>query len=609
MAPKDNQRDRTLQSLLDRLNASVSSLPLGGRLTLPGEFQVAGRAGTPTIISLPGVLSQKIAALFNEPDWRNSERHHFSYFNELIKQQIATPEPDLDNRWSGRSIQGYLAAVRELLENELASLAGRYSSAQWLWYLRRLPDFIWLGRVSTTAPYDVTLAEIISSKSVTHSKFEIKGYKLEYPLGKGAVDHICKFCTGVRYLSQLHTYIRWAGKGVQFVSDNLLIVRPAPTREEREAVGLYDQRVSTSGESFIGRIGSIVTDKPTNGCQTNIFAAFRQPKTEPRETYLGALLKNPQKTSVLSRFVCDLPCLDELAALNQRTASSLISWWTEDVGPLILLLRLCISFINHNEYDLIRSARYGWLITDEAGFVDIPADYWDDAVNVARILFPGISLPPDGHALLAALEQMEARHWPPRPGPPIRREGKYLFIDVAAATNLLHQRLEFRAAGGGEAGNLRAAHFEAAVQAIIDDSPWAPSPELREKVGKPVRYQGQRKTDLDAIGVRGSSLLLVQCKSRVYSGEYDIGDYQAVRQGVQLVRDAVLAWTSFRDFIHKHPSFDNFDFSKYSEIICTVCTPHVVYVPIGPAMSFVAPGLRAAISVPELHEWLNRRSA
>jgi hypothetical protein len=184
-----------------------------------------------------------------------------------------------------------------------------------------------------------------------------------------------------------------------------------------------------------------------------------------------------------------------------------------------------------------------------------------------------------------------------------------LFVGVPAATNLLHQMLEFRAAGGGEAGNLRAAHFEAAVQAIIDDSPWAPPLELRAKVGKDVRFQGQTKTDLDAIGARESALLLVQCKSRVYSGEYDIGDYRAVRQGVQLVRDAVSDWTSFREFIREHPLFDNFDFSKYSEITCVVCMPHVVYVPIGPTTSFVAPELRAAVSVQELSDWLNLQSA
>jgi hypothetical protein len=607
MPPKDPQGDRILRNFRDRLNTSVSSLPLRSDPTLPGEFGSAGKAGTTTMM-LPGVLSQKIEALFNQPDWRDAERRHLSYFNELIKAQIATPAPDLDKNWSGQSIQGYLGSVRELLEKELASLAGRFSSAQWLWYLRHLPEFVWLGKVSTTAAYDANLAEIISSETATHSKFEIKGTRLEYPLGHQEADYICKFCTGVRYLSQMHTYIRWAGKGVKFIPDNYLIVRPAPTQEEREAVTLYDQRVFTSGESFIGRIGSIISDKSTSGCQTNIFSVFRLARTQNRETYLGGLLNKPQRTSVLARFDCGLPCLDELASFNQRTASAQVDWWRDDVGLLVLLMRLCISFINHNEYDLMRSASYGWLITDEAGFVDIPDAYWKDAINVARILFPGISLPSDGPSLLAALEQMQARHWPPRPGPPIRREGKYLFIDVAAATNLLHQMLEFRAPGGGEAGNLRAAHFEAAVQAIIDDSPWAPPAELRAKVGKPVRFQAQRKTDLDAIGTRGNALLLVQCKSRIYSGEYDIGDYQAVREGASLVRSAVSAWSSFRDFVLKHPLFDNFDFSKYGEIICVVCVPHVVYVPIGPETSFVAPGLRAASSVLELHEWLNRRS-
>ena len=176
MPPKDRQIDKTLQNLRDRLNTSTSSLPLGGGLPLPGPSM------TPTTINLPGALSQKVAALFNQPEWRDAERRHFSYFSELIKAQIAPAAPDPDESWSGQSIQGYLGAVRELLETELTSLAGRYSSAQWLWYLRHLPEFVWVGKVLTTAAYDATLAEIISSKSRTHSKLRRTGNTLEYPL-------------------------------------------------------------------------------------------------------------------------------------------------------------------------------------------------------------------------------------------------------------------------------------------------------------------------------------------------------------------------------------------------------------------------------------------
>src|SRR5215472_6579020 len=114
MPAKDRQSDRILQNFLARLHSSVSSVPLGNSLPPPGQFHWEDRAEAPVIIRLPGQLSQKMAALFNKAGWLTSERRHFSYFNDLIKANVATPDPDFENGWRGQSIQGYLSAVREL---------------------------------------------------------------------------------------------------------------------------------------------------------------------------------------------------------------------------------------------------------------------------------------------------------------------------------------------------------------------------------------------------------------------------------------------------------------------------------------------------------------
>src|SRR5262245_805100 len=598
MPVKRGRADQIINRLASRLMGSTS------HISLMTGFQVV----TDMPIQMqPGYLSLKIAGLFNEQDWRKSERRYFSYFRDRIVSGVALPPADPDGFWTGRALQPYLGAVRELLEQELVVLAARYSSAQWLWYLRHIPEFIWHGRLLTTGPYDAMLAEIISASSTAHSEFHTDGGVLQYPLGQSDVEHIFQFCTGVRYLSHIHSYIRWSGKSFRFSHDTTLMVRPEPTRDESEAVELYDQRVASAGEWFISRIGSVVPEQRPTSCKAGIFTTLRLPKSEQRVTYIGALLQCPQKTSVLAKFACDLACLDGLSAFNEIPTRHGVSWWPDEAGSLVILLRLCISFINHNDFDLLRSTTYGFLLTNEENFVAIPKHSWEDAINIARTVFPGISLPADGPDLLAALEKMGTCYWPPQAGAPIRREGDHLFIDVAAATKQLHQILEFQSVGGGFGANLRAGHFEMAVQAIIDASPWAPPPELRTSVGRTVRFRGQAKTDLDAIGFKDGILLLVQCKSRVYSGAYDAGDHQAIRQGIQLIQAAVSDCSSFREFVKKHPQFDNFEFSQFFEIIYVVCTPHIIYIPLGAETSLVAPGLRAAVSVIELRDWLYRR--
>src|SRR5688572_2376348 len=48
------------------------------------------------------------------------------------------------------------------LEKWLTPRVRRYSKLRWLWMLRRCPAFIFEGVLKTSAPYDWTLAEVLS---------------------------------------------------------------------------------------------------------------------------------------------------------------------------------------------------------------------------------------------------------------------------------------------------------------------------------------------------------------------------------------------------------------------------------------------------------------
>ena len=122
-----------------------------------------------------------------------------------------------------------------------------------------------------------------------------------------------------------------------------------------------------------------------------------------------------------------------------------------------------------------------------------------------------------------------------------------------------------------------------------------------------LRVAGKNITDIDAVGEKGRRLLLVSCKSIIYSGAYDAAEYVAIRNAQGVVEAAVDQWDRLIWRLTQQPVGDNFDFSGYREVLGVVCTPFPVYTNIGPATREVAPGLRAAAGYAELADWLSSR--
>ena len=98
-------------------------------------------------------------------------------------------------------------------------------------------------------------------------------------------------------------------------------------------------------------------------------------------------------------------------------------------------------------------------------------------------------------------------------------------------------------------------------------------------------------TDIDALGSRKGRLLVVSCKSLLYSDGYEVADYKVMRNMAVAVDKAVQAWSAVCASLRQDPMGDNFDFSRYNEIIGVVCTPTVIYTPLGPATQVISDGL------------------
>ena len=147
------------------------------------------------------------------------------------------------------------------------------------------------------------------------------------------------------------------------------------------------------------------------------------------------------------------------------------------------------------------------------------------------------------------------------------------------------------------------------MQCTVDDSLWRPDATLAALRGRTLRCNGLALTDIDAIGACNGALLLISCKSVIYDTDYDKGTYRVIENVQFTVDGAVAKWVNFVDNLKENPLGDNFDLSRYTEIIGIVCTPFVVYSDNRATLDFAKPGLRRCVAAYELREWLEDKGA
>jgi hypothetical protein len=312
-------------------------------------------------------------------------------------------------------------------------------------------------------------------------------------------------------------------------------------------------------------------------------------------------------TEVLASFAPDLLSLDQLKSLSHDPRLSGKSIWGGDAPVMMQTMVAAVPLIRALPNAFANVLQVGYFVCDRQLFVDVMNDLLPDVRPWIVDVFPGTEIPIDGASYLTTVEALRASPEHSLYGSPIRRDGNYLFVDLYAATQRLESAFTFPKLQGDEA-NARGDHFEDAVQELIDQTGWKPSGDLRSMQRRALRLNGQKITDLDAVGERNGVLLGVSCKSRIYSAEYHAGEYQAVRNAAQGIEEAVTHATRIGELLLQHPRGDNYDFSAYSQVIVPVVTPITVYVPIGAATGFLIGKLRAASSIAEFDEFLREAS-
>lgn len=532
------------------------------------------------------------------------------YIDSKIHSSITRPKEQPDGKWSAKDITPFLIEIMELVRQEIYAAANGYSSQRWLFYLRRLPEFVFKGRLITTSGYNSALAETISgfSSKSENGPQHIGGF-YNYRVDSFVARRIMKFCALTQILSQIHVRLRYAGKDVAFgFTDEIVPNLPCqlPTQDQIEAIESYDQRVIEAYNHFpftLHRTGTLVDLNRIESTNTDdqIFCVHRISECS---FPVNIRKSHNNKMIIKAKFMPDIIDVSPLRTLvTEYKLRENAPNWSSDAAILLLLLRLAVGFWVDLEYFLVNVLKMGCLIISIDIWREVLYPRFNEGKDFVNSVFPEIYLPEDPESLLKELLKISGSDWPLIHGPIIRGEKNVLYIDLCAATECLSSSLELPPITG-EPANVRSGHFELMTQRIIEKSTWNPSGGLTRLRGKTLKLEGRAITDIDAIGVKNNTLLIVSCKSIIYSSRYDQGDYNIVRNRATDVEKYVKEWQEKKTTFQDNAVGDNYDFSSFENIVAVVCTPQPVYVNLGIATNKVADNLLAAVSLGELKSWL-----
>jgi len=373
-----------------------------------------------------------------------------------------------------------------------------------------------------------------------------------------------------------------------------------PAKEENESIRSYDER-SAKSDNLFGTVGTAVSSETDMSDDGFLLLFFSNAEWVQVPAHVQG---KEMELRVLKRFLPEMVSLDGLATLNRDARLDGLTWWKPSAAAVLALARGMFRILTTNYNGFPSLLRYGYVFMDHEHFLEVISGAWEMISKDVQRVIPRATLPNSAAELFEALMAFQPTLWPLFPGPIVRRAGASIWIDLIACTAVLAGSLEFPIVDG-DVGNARADHFEGTTQQTINATPWAPGAELAAMIAREIKKQdGTKLTDLDALGENGSRLLLVSCKSMVYSGRYDSGDYVTVRNIRTTAEEAVRFWADVAAYLKEHPKGPNYDFAKYGDIIPVVCTPRVVYVADPFSLRFVLPGLNAVCSLHELRTWL-----
>ena len=528
---------------------------------------------------------------------KQHERIQEARLTSLVRADVIRPVGT-----AGEALANYLDRCEEIVCQEIIEDVGAYSKAQWLWYLRRIDDRVY-GR-GPDSNYHRNLAEVITGLGGAASSSQVPT-KNEYPYTEETVDSVCRLAGSVKYLSKILWLKRILARGLTLAfTDDPALPSPIGGPAYTPALQLYHDRRLKGANSFLSKAGTELTVRARGeDVPLGILVPSRIGVTEQEIEGHG---RHGRTIDRISQSYADFWFSIDRVSNLARHLRHHTSWPSNEFWSLALGLRLTSR--------LVPSMRAPWLSFLQFSYVSVDYDYlielfdsvWSNTISEFEGAAPRALLPRNAAAVGEFLQQPCGSVLPLRLGPVIRLDRNLALLDICAAVSSLEATIVFPVEQGRSA-NVRSGHFETAIQQIIDTSPWRPPSALRELRGRALRHNGQALTDVDAIAAKNHRVLIVSAKSVAASPDYEAGSYRASRNTATTVLQACDDARRVRNTLVTQPKGDNFDFSRYFEIEVVVCTPYLIYVPLGPATVAVYDGLRAAVTLAELNDFLTGR--
>jgi len=537
--------------------------------------------------------------------------------DRLLQRQLIRPG-GLHSALDGETAYKYLLDAHTIVSRHLIAEAGCFSRTQWLWYLRRVPNLVFSdppGNEKSSTGFVRGIAEVLSSLGGLPES-DPRQITSAYLWDRTVVGRLLHFSAGVHYLTAIDWLLRCAGRGVELrLSPNSELPNALGTPQASAADKFYIDRLASQGRLF-RRSGVDNLEWVSNSREKLcVLVVGRNDETTP--TYVKELLSPECLESlhedieggqvpdrILVNYINGLVDPEKQSKFIQSLQGSMPGWPNPEFYLVLMAARFALQAHRKLSAALLSTLEVGyWSVYTDTLERGVSAEL-PEIINEMRSLFPSVDFDDVASEFLTKLQNTQVSLRPLKRGPLVRVDGDLALVDMEAISSTLDKSADFPDIQG-DVANIRGGYFEDSIQRTIDQSPWAPPVEFRNYHRRVLRQSGRALTDVDGVGVKDSYLLLVSAKSIRYSDELSLGDFRAVRNASSTVLNACLAAGDVAAFLRGNPRGDNYDFSSFRELNVVVCVPHVIWVPVGPAMADVRDGLRAALTLQELAEWLN----
>lgn len=460
-----------------------------------------------------------------------------------------TPDTEVDpaSAWEA------LEAIEQFLVAKARTHARRRGSAEWLFWLRRLRGQFHINSLRTTEPYIHDLAETLAAGESRPSVLPLDLPTFNFEFNETVLADLLLMRHAAIELYRLHATMKRCAKGqsVQFREGEVPYAVPDDVLEI--AIHEYDQRNERSAHNLLDAVGLHAADRkrpPTlESFGTSVPLWHRMGDGSDDSRLPRPLDLNDPPPCMLS-----FPDLGALDPFHKATA------FNKEHVALLILLWAAWFIVTDDEGEAEVRRRMTPLL--QWGYLVAPTDaHFLPAIKLALAairddpspVIPAHLVPGSTDEVLATLRAMQPATRPPTPGCPIHDCPGHTLIDAVGASQRLFQSLVRPIDGAG--ANFWSDQFEADVQSIIDQTEWAPEGDLRKLVGKTIKKpNGDHLTDIDAVAVRSSEVLLVSCKAVAFTAELHAGEHRAVRELLDKTEKALTKWDEVISTVRDHPS-------------------------------------------------------